>query len=195
MPRNPADATSTAIEDIRSRSPHGPQTVDTALLAIAMTGGGILAAQKLLKPKGIDIPRSTLETWPHIYPNRYRDIAERHKSAIEGEIVASVRSLALRASHVAQRALELEEQRIESGEIHDAAASLRNIATTVGIAVDKTLLIEGRPTQITEQRTTDDVLAGLRDKGYIDSTAVETTEGPAGAEPSVCGGSEAAGGL
>lgn len=172
----PAHPTSVEIEPIATsaRSPHKPHDVDTALLALALAGGDVRHAHRALKAHGLTIPERTLRDWrSQTYPNRYRDLCDRHKLAIEGEVINNVRALALRASAIAQHALDLEADRIASGEIKDAAASLRNIATTIGISVDKVMLLEGRPTHITEQRSSDDVLRGLQAKGYIDATAVE----------------------
>lgn len=175
----PAHPQSLEIEPIRVRAPHKPEDVDTALLVLALVGGSSVRAQEMLKTKGLSIPHTTLQDWrSKSYPNRYNDLCTRYRAEIEGEIVNNVRALALRASQVAQHALELEEQRIASGDTKDAAGSLRNIATSIGISVDKVMLMEGRPTQITEQRSSDDVLRELQAKGYVDSTAVDD-ESPA----------------
>lgn len=176
--QTPERAQSQELEPFKLRGGHTPQLVETALLTIAMCGGNTQAAFDTLAAKNIHVGRSTLKAWQHVqFPNRYRDLAERYRASIEGEIVNNVRALALRASQVAQRALDLEEKRIAAGEINDASTSLRNIATSIGISVDKILLLEGRPNQITEQRSADDVLRGLRDRGYVDSTAEEDDGG------------------
>jgi hypothetical protein len=57
--------------------------------------------------------------------------------------------------------------------IKDASAAAKNLATTAAIASDKIALMEGRPTAIVEHRTADDVLAGLKRAGFIDTTATE----------------------
>jgi hypothetical protein len=160
------------IEPYKCRAGTTPEMVDVGLLTLASVGGRYRTAHKTLKEKGLTIPETTLQYWRLTqYPNRYRDIATRQAAQIEGEIVNNVRALALRASEAAYKALALEEERIESGETRDASGSLRNIATSIGISVDKILLMEGRPTTITEARSSDDVLRGLQDKGYVDSTA------------------------
>lgn len=182
--QTPERAQSTELEPFRLKK-YTPQTVEIALLTLAMCGDNSGAAVRTLAAKGIKVEQATLKTWRQDqFPNRYRDIAERHRGAIEGEIVSNVRSMALRASEIAQRALDLEEKRIASEQVSDASASLRNIATSIGISVDKILLLEGRPNQITEQRSSDDVLRGLTDRGYIDSTAEEADAGPAHRPPS-----------
>lgn len=176
--QTPERAQSQELEPFKLRGGHTPQLVETALLTLAMCGGNTQAAVDTLATKNIRVSQGTLKAWQHNqFPNRYRDLAERYRASIEGEIVNNVRALALRASQVAQRALDLEEKRIAAGEINDASTSLRNIATSIGISVDKILLLEGRPNQITEQRSADDVLRGLRDRGYVDSTAEEDDGG------------------
>lgn len=151
---------------------HTPEMIELGLLTIAAAGGSTHKASAVLKAQGIALSPGTLNYWRwDMYPNRYRDTAARHSAQIEREIVNNVRALALRASDVAHKALDLEEKRIAAGNVKDAASSLRNIATTVGISVDKILILEGRPNSITESRSAEDVLRGLQAKGYIDSTA------------------------
>lgn len=56
--------------------------------------------------------------------------------------------------------------------IKDSSATAKNLATTFAITADKIALMEGRPTSITEHRTSDDVMRGLAAAGFVDSTAV-----------------------
>lgn len=163
------------IEPYRTkRGGHTPEMIEMGLMTLATCGGRTSVAAQTLAAKGIEIPKGTLNYWRYdLYPNRYRDIVDRYSATIEREIVNNVRALALRASEAAHKMLELEEQRIVEGDVRDAAGSLRNIATAIGISVDKIMILEGRPNQITESRSADDVLRGLRDRGYVDSTAEE----------------------
>ncbi len=154
------------------------EIVDTALLAYAMCGSAATASERLktLDPP-IKVHEHTLHHWRKtLYPNRFRALVEKHATSIEAQVVTSVRGLALAASDAAHEAVALERTRIASGEVRDAAGSARNMATVLGIATDKLLLLQGRPTVISETRTADDVLRDLDATGrvsYVDSDAVE----------------------
>jgi hypothetical protein len=65
--------------------------------------------------------------------------------------------------------------------IKDPSTTLRNIAVSKGIAVDKMLIVDGRPNHITEQRSADDVLReldhmGIGSWGSVDGEASEAVE-------------------
>lgn len=165
---DPAD-----IEDVRSRGDqYGPEVIDMALLTVAMCGS-IAEATRQLKVEGINVHERTVSDWRTKYPNRYRDLAERHRSTIEQALIGKVRGLVMRSAEVANDAVELEARRVKKGEVRDPSTTVRNLATSIGIWVDKILLLEGRPTHIHENRSSEEVLQGLVAKGYVESTADE----------------------
>jgi len=164
-----------------TRTKHAAHEVDAALTAVALCGGRVTRAHEQLKASGVNIPYRTLAAWvADLFPNRYRHLAEQVAPQIEKSMVATARAAAMRSFEVAGEAVELEAQRLAAGEVKDAAASSRNLATTGGIMTDKMLLLDGRPTQISEQRSMDDVLRSLAAKGFIDGTATEEETADAG---------------
>jgi hypothetical protein len=176
------NTTGTEVEQLRGlRGDYTPAMVDIALLTVAMCGGNHSRAHQTLIDQGHKVSLAAVKGWRSSYPNRYRALADKHKGAIEREVIASVREMTLRASEVAYAGIELEAQRIATGEVRDAGSSVRNMATAIGIGIDKILLLEGRPTTITESRSSDDVLRGLQAKGYVDTTAEELPADAAGA--------------
>ncbi len=147
--------------------------VDTAMMVLAMSPTAKEAAARLTE-MGTPRDAATLNRWRRqFYPNRYRRACELYQTQVEQIVVQSVRGLAHSAAAAAQLAVDLERERIEAGDVKDAAASARNLATTVGIATDKLLVLTNRPTAITETRSADDVLRALDERGYVDSTASE----------------------
>lgn len=164
-----------------TRTKRTEQEIDAALTAVALCGGRVSRAHEQLKVAGFNVPYDTLVQWVSMrFPNRYRHLAEQVAPQIEKSMVATARAAAMRSFEVAGEAVELEAQRLAAGDVKDAAASSRNLATTGGIMTDKMLLLDGRPTQISEQRSMDDVLRSLAAKGFIDGTATEEETADAG---------------
>lgn len=171
------DADADGIEALHVHGAFSATVVDTALLTIAMCGGNLAQAARELKAKDISVSAGALGKWRgELYPNRYRALCEKHRQQIEGVVLATAREISLRALRVTQAGIELEAERMKSGEVRDAAGSTRNMATAFGIVTDKVLLLEGRPTQIHEARTPDDIMRGLQAKGFVDSTAEDDDE-------------------
>lgn len=160
-----------------TRTKRTEQEVDAALTAVALCGGNVTRAHRHLKASGHTVPERTLHGWvANQFPNRYRHLAEKYAPQIEKSMIATARAAAMRSFEVASEAVELEHERLQAGDVKDAAASSRNLATTGGILTDKMLLLDGRPTQISEQRSMDDVLRSLAAKGFIEGTATEETD-------------------
>lgn len=139
------------------------ETVDLALLTCAMVGGNYRRASDLLAARGVDVPKTTIQKWSRIqYPNRYRDLADRHAAAIEGRIVARVREIVTASWDVTADAIDLARERIESGDVKDPALAAKALASASAIATDRLLLLTDRPTTITQERSVEQVLNSLK---------------------------------
>jgi hypothetical protein len=135
------------------------EQVDIALLTLAILGDSDKAAEQL-KAAGISVSARTLRMWrTKRFPRRYTLLAGRYSQEIEAQLVHGVRDIALNAQHGVMDAVDLERTRLKTGDVKDAAASARNLATVLGISADKLRLLTERPTEIREQR---DGAAALR---------------------------------
>jgi hypothetical protein len=144
------------VEPIKSRK-YTAEEVDTALLCLAVHGGQSFKAQAELAGRGIEISDSTLRMWKaRDYPERYRFIQEHHGSQLEDVLVRNQREVAVSAT---LKALEgLDSIDLEQVEQKDRAKAVQALQTTAGIATDKVLTLTGRPTQVTEHRSAEQVL-------------------------------------
>jgi hypothetical protein len=86
--------------------------------------------------------------------------------------------------------LMAERLRKEHGQIppRDLAGAMRNTGVAKAVNVDKSQLLRGNPTQITENRDVDGILrklagAGLVNVESVDSTAIELDEPPGQLSP------------
>lgn len=160
-------ADSLELETIRVHTPHNVESVHIALLTYATTGNYEQAGEIT------GIHKDTIRWWVKQYPGHYQKLAQKHAASIEKVVATKVRTTVLAASHALDKAVALEEARLEAGDVKDAAASARNLATVMGIGVTKILELEGRPTSVVEHRNSDDAIRQARAQGWITGTATE----------------------
>ena len=138
--------------------------VKAALLLLAQNAGNVLRTSREL---GID--RGTLRKWRETYRASYVDIAERYSEAIDQALIESGRQTALRAM---QKAGELVDA-VDPDTDPNPSASAQRLATVSGIATDKALLMQGRPTSITSTSSTEEDLRFLRSRAIPDAQVVD----------------------
>lgn len=144
--------------------------IERGLTALALAGDNSPRASKLT-----GVPQKTLRNWRTAHPERYNEIRVERAREIDQLCISEFRDIALNANRATLNAVELERKRINTGEVRDASASARNLATTAAIATDKIALMEGRPTQIVEHRGSEDIMRGLTALGIV-TTAEPITD-------------------
>ena len=143
---------------------------DKALMALVLLGSSQAAEDE------VGVPRRTISDWRRRYAQRFYELSELHRASAEKAIIAKFREAGHKAADAIHEAIDLEHERIKTGEVKDAAASARNLATAAGISVDKMLVLDGRPTEITKDATVEQLLDKYRKDRpsmVIDGTAVE----------------------
>lgn len=155
--------------------PYPEDTVDKALLALALKGGNATAAARLMRATGEKVSADAISNWRDKYPQRYAYHCTENVQAIENGIAANQRELVTAAAQASLDAIKLEHERILDGEVKDASASARNLQTIAGIGVTKVLEITGRPTAIIEHRRPEDVVRRLNAL-VVDSDAEEVSD-------------------
>jgi hypothetical protein len=152
---------------------HSRKRIDEGLLALLRTGSSYQASELT------GISDATLRYWRLKYADRMSELAKRHGPQLEQEAIQALQEAAAAATQGTLEAVDAARQEIRNGTTKDAAATARNLATVVGITTEKALLLQGKPTSVTEHAGTRDVLTALarRIPGLvIDSTATEIPE-------------------
>jgi hypothetical protein len=158
-----------------ARVTYSPQRVDEAL-ALVFERGSLRAAAA---ETGIAL--NTLRRWVHdTHSARYVELVERLRASVDEQLIDSFHRNARAAAGVTESAIEKTAELLEQGDMRGASyasSTSRNLATTYGIATDKSLVMQGRPNQITRPaRDLDDLVRELNDLVpglVIDSTAEE----------------------
>jgi hypothetical protein len=129
--------------------------------------------------------KRTLCQWRQRNQERYAELRAEHYQQIERQLVDDYRENARLSQELHKQATLHALQDLADGNIKDAARVAREASIASGIATDKMLLVDGRPTHIQEHRDLDTILASRgRRLGFdTDSPAVEIDERPALGEP------------
>lgn len=168
--------------DADKRRTYTTDEIDKGLLALIFNGNNSGIAVKALRTTGLKVNDRTLRQWKVKHRERLDELALKHAPAIENHLKASGRAIAMASQAGTMEAIEAARKQLRDGDARDPAAMARNLATVTGIATDKVLLLDGRPTEI----VSNDV-AGLMERmaralGHtappraIESTTVEDAE-------------------
>lgn len=130
------------------RRTYSDHEIDQALIALYISGRNSQVASQRLREQGLVVNARTLRSWKDKHAERYLALAGEHGPRLEKELRAVSKQVALNAAEGAMEAVEAAREQIRNGEAKDPSTTARNLAVTQGIATDKTLLLEGRPTEI-----------------------------------------------
>ena len=160
--------------EVVKRRPGRPRSsdekIERGLTALACYGDSNKASQVC------GIPPSTLRQWRLTYAERYEQIRKTRAAEIDRRLTDEYAEIALEATEVVRAGLAKTREQIEDGSIKDASTAARNAGVIIGIATEKRMLMQGKPTSITEHRNGEDVLRSLAAMGIVDGTAEEVTD-------------------
>jgi hypothetical protein len=150
--------------------------VQKGLNALLAFGGSPSAASKALEETyGLTVPMGTLRTWRDTtHADTYSALQNQHGPAIEQAMVREVRDLA-RAAALAER-LAIEKVTLELEKEHsrlDPAQAALSMSKVKDTNVNKLLALTGRPSQITEHRSANELLRALEARGVLKALPTE----------------------
>ena len=140
--------------------------VAEALALTAQLGNAAAAARELGKPE------ATVREWRRRYRPLYEKMASELAEAVSQRIALNLRELANSIGETQALALQRTHERLQQDRDGQPAVTLRNLAVTQGVAVDKDRLIREKATTVIETRTAEAAIARLRAKA-IDVEVVE----------------------
>ena len=170
------------VEPFRASHGYSVEDLTLVLATIYMNGGNMRAAERQLDAQGVrnsrgnPIPRGTMQEWMEKHPMRYAHVGRIFRDVAEEKIVVKLRENIMAAVEASTMALHLEVERIQAGDVKDAAAAAQRLATVAGISTDKMLSLTGRPQQISQHRSGQEILRQLESIGqaaFVDGSAEE----------------------
>lgn len=151
-------------------APYTQEDIDNALTALIAYAGNGTAACKWLNAQGMNAPNATsLLAWARTtHWERYEELREKVAAKAENTLANNYLDAAREATEVAMMAVNAARGRLESGQDDDPGRTAANLARVAQSATDKRLSLQGRPTQITENRNLGEILRSLAAKGIIE---------------------------
>lgn len=151
-----------------NHSPNGepPYTqgeIDDALTALIAFAGNATGAVRYLKEQGKRAPSyGTLLAWSRTkHWERYEELREKVAQNLENTLANDYLQAAQAATAAAGKAIRKAEERIDKDKDEDPARTAANLMSVARMATDKRLSLQGRPTQIHENRDATAILRGL----------------------------------
>lgn len=165
------------LEPIKGlRNGRTPADVIRGLSVLASCHGSAVKATKVLQERGEEIDNETLTAWRRRYPIRYADLHDKISRDLEEAGIRHGRESILKLHEAEDLALEKTVEALKENKVRDPAGTLQRLATTRGITTDKLMTLTGRPTQITENRSVDEIIRALRARVGISAQVIEEKE-------------------
>ena len=145
-----------------------------AIAALA-TYRDITQAKEFMAEQGYNLSEAALET---VRRNKADEIEEARRELapmMELKLTNDLLAETVRVTSVIDRAVRRTERLLERDAISDPAKAARDLGQLRTQAIDKRLALEGRPTQIIEKRSPDEILAKLEALGVVKQVDVEST--------------------
>lgn len=152
-----------------------PEQYDQALALLVRRGGNVRGTVAELQEQGFDITRDTLREWKK--SERYIEMATQYAQESKDRAISQAFRDQLHESHSLMSDLrERLADNLEEIEPKEIPGALQKLSVGAGIATEKMLLLEGRPTEIRETRNPDwyeQKLKELAEDLTVDGTAEE----------------------
>lgn len=147
------------------------EEITKALTAVAYRNGNISQAHKDLEELGIRVGRTTLGNWvKNVHYEEYESIRERAKDKYEKEAASGMRDIIAMAEGAEKLALEKAVAGIENAtnmapeKLAQAALQFSRVKQS---NVEKLFQLEGRPSEIIEDRSAEAALKALVARGIL----------------------------
>ncbi len=159
-------------EDGTQLRKHTIEEVDIVLTHLAMTAENYSRTSRELKDKySLEVTPPTIRNWAQkLYPSKYLEIQHNLRTKIGEKTTEKVTALALRGAETQANVLDRLDERI----LLENDISVKDLATAYSAITGATeknlkmkLLLEDKPTSITEVRTVEQAIKELEDDDII----------------------------
>ena len=140
----------------------------TAMIAHAGSPTGAIRYLQHEEPEARVPSPGTLMNWARgVHWERYEHLRETWAAKVEQAVANDMRDAAREAVDVQRLAVQRARERLEAGRDDDPAKSAASLARVAQSNTDKLLTLTGRPSQIVDNRDTEQILRSLVAKGIL----------------------------
>ncbi len=145
-----------------SRQGYTEEEIDRGLTELALCGGNARRASRQLAQRGYHFRHPTLYKWLTLHADRYEAVRREILPRIREVIATQSEDLAREYGFTEAELLERLREKMDELKPDQLGNTIRNVATSRGIATDKANVMRDRPTEIREVRSADDILRSGR---------------------------------
>jgi hypothetical protein len=145
--------------------------------AVALTHTLQEACNVLKEQHDITCSPAKMEVYKRRFPEIEQQVRDKIEPQLEAKLASANLDTALLAAEVEQLAIRTTYQFLEEGRITDPAKAAREIAEVAAKSINNRLALQGRPTQIVENRSPAEILKRLEAMKVLkvdaETTAIE----------------------
>jgi hypothetical protein len=149
---------------------------ELALTAIAAYPDTTEASEFLQAEHELIASPRKLEVFAQYQSQSLQEVRQRLAPVKEAKLRHDLQDTAGMATAVTQAAIQRTGELLEEGRIQDPAKAARDMSQVMTQSVDKRALLEGKPTQIVQKRSTEEILRALESKGVVQRPEIDLPE-------------------
>lgn len=152
------------------------QDKDRALMVLISVNEDLQKAHEIT-----GVAKTTLSTWKSkLYADRYHELRVRYGKELEERCAAEMKAAVGVYNEVERETLFRLREEIPNLSPIELAKTLKEVSMARSKLVHTYMTLEGRPTQVTEQRSYDAIERRLVELGAVEAEVIENDETPAG---------------
>lgn len=166
---------STDLKRVLDKDTVAMELMYTALVAYP----SLERASAFMAEQGYEISTSKLAVYRDgrvpghdVYLERRKELAPRLEAILADDMLGQ----AQRATEVSNMAIEKTQQLLEEGKVNDPSRVARDLSQVAAQSVDKRLALQGRPTQVTANRSIDELTRALVGLGVAQVAELDVPE-------------------
>src|SRR5262245_10131471 len=157
---------------------YSEEDVNLVLRVLAYNGGNLnLTVAELEDKYGKSITSQTVARWRStLFAQRYTEIQYELQSEINKKLAGVLAENGIKSAQAQAEMIDRLMNEVNSLEPKQLATAARELAQVQSIAVDKSSLLRGLPTQIHAERKPEDVVRALKELNIVEAEVVEGDE-------------------
>lgn len=145
------------------------EDVELALRVLAYHGTSYSKVSAILeKEYSLAVHSSTLKRWASVqFANKYAEIQQQLDTEISNKLSGELTDIAIQATDLQKEVINNLSQNLSDLETKDLAHTAKNLSSVINPAIEKTQLLRGKPTQRTESKDAEKIIAKLAEMGLV----------------------------
>jgi len=145
------------------------EDVELALRMLAYHGTSYSKVSTILdKEYQLSVHSNTLKRWATVqFANKYAAIQQELDTQISNKLSGELTDIALQATDLQKEVINTLSHNLSDLDTKDLSVTAKNLSSVINPAIEKTQLLRGKPTQRTESKDAEKIIAKLAEMGLV----------------------------